>query len=201
MKGLFFNHEFQEVLTWRGVGLRVGCIHPDHQKKIAEGFHNLSPASVRFRFLGSKNDFSKDELQYLTTIDGVNHFALGLEEERYPGRGIGIIRMVRSPREPCQSEVAITIIDDYQKMGIGTFLLRLLILAALERDIHELSFTFMPANEGIQRLIHKMDMPISEKRLHDSIELIMDIRNVNLSRFKAQLVKTLPRIGKFHLET
>jgi GNAT superfamily N-acetyltransferase len=201
MKKLFFNHEFLVPFTWREIELRIGCVHTEHQKKISEGLHNLSSSSIRYRFLGSKNDFSQEELRYLTEIDGMNHFALGVEEQDGKKRGIGIIRMVRSSKDLHQSEVAITVIDDYQKMGLGTFLLRLLILAARERNIDRLSFTFMPTNQGIQKLIQKMGQPLAEIRHHDSVEIIMEISAVNVIQFKSLLVKILPEIENFHLKT
>ena len=126
---------------------------------------------------------------------------MGIQELQGQERGIAIIRMVRSSEYHFQSEVAITVIDEYQRMGLGTLLLRLLSLAAIERSIHELSFTFMPTNSGIYKLIHEVGRPIQGSINHDSIQLILDVQKMNLKEIKSQLVKNLPMIENFHLET
>lgn len=158
----------------------------------------MSPESIRNRFLGSKREFSDQELQYLTTLDGWNHYAIGLEEREGQKRGIAIVRMVRASHDVHEAEVAVTIIDDFQRKGLGSFLLNLIILAAMERDIHTLSFTFLPSNDGIVKIIHKVGVPYAGPQNSDYVQLFLDVKKYDVNEVKARLAKTMPEILNFN---
>lgn len=161
----------------------------------------MGPESIRNRFLGSKRDFSEQELQYLTVLDGWNHYAFGIEEREKLKRGVGIIRLVRSSHSEKEAEIAITIIDEYQRMGLGEFLLNLIILAAMERDIEILSFTFLPQNTSIHRLVKKAGVPIPGPHNQDYTQLFLDVKKLDVEKIKSRLRTILPAIDNFHLKT
>lgn len=185
-------------LSWRNHELRVGSVSPHNKKQISEGLRDMSPESIRYRFLGSKREFTEKELSYLTTLDGHNHYAIGMEE-RETGRGIAIIRMVRSSTDEVEAEVAITIIDDYQKFGLGQVLMKLMILAATERDIERLSFTYLPANEGIIKLLHKIGPVIPGPQTKDFDQSFIELNSLDLTKIKEDLVQFIPDLKGFSL--
>lgn len=198
---LFFNPEFKSDFDWKErYRLRAGSVLPHNKKQISYGLRDMSPESIRYRFLGTKKEFTEKELEYLTVVDGINHYAIGIEERDNLKRGVAIIRLVRSSEAPQEAEIAITIIDDYQKKGLGIFLLDLMILAASERNIERLSFTFLPSNEGIVRLIEKVGTPLAGAHTHDYDQLFLEVKSLDLAIIKARLLKTLPVIGTFHSE-
>lgn len=198
---LFFTPEFSSEFEWNSFHFRVGSVRPHNKKQISDGLRDMSPETIRYRFLGSKRDFSERELQYLTVLDGWNHYAIGIEEREKLKRGVGIVRMVRSSHSETEAEIAITIIDEYQKMGLGTFFLDLIMLAALERKIETLSFTFLPQNEAIAKLINRAGIPIPGLHNQDYVQLFLDLRTVDVNGIKTRLAKTLPSIGTFRLKT
>lgn len=153
---MIFHEGFTSSIYLQGDKLIVASVRPENKAQIDEGLHYLSSESIRNRFMGSKKKFTPEELSYLTELDGWNHSALGVMESSGARRGVGIIRMVRSSQNPAEAEVAITIIDEYQKRGLGTILLSFMILAAKEREIHQLSFTYFPQNQGIEKLLRKV---------------------------------------------
>lgn len=57
------------------------------------------------------------------------------------------------------------------------YLLDLMIQAAREREITTFSFTFLPQNEGIIKLIHKYGNPETE-RSHDSMRMVIQITRI-----------------------
>lgn len=188
--------------VWRErFSLRVGSVRPHNKKQISDGIRDMSPESIRNRFLGSKRDFSEQELQYLTQLDGWNHYAIGIEELEGKKRGVAIVRLVRASHTDKEAEVAITIIDDYQRRGLGTLLMNLIILAAMERDVERLSFTFLPQNDGIVRLIQKAGVPVPGPHNQDYVQLFLEMKNFTEEEIKARLRKTLPEIDTFHLGT
>lgn len=202
MRDLFFTPDIKMDFDWKGkYHLRAGSVQPHNKKQISEGLRDMSPESIRNRFLGSKREFSEQELQYLTTLDGWNHYAFGIEEREQSRRGVGLIRLVRSSHSETEAEIAITIIDQYQKLGLGSFLLNIIILAALERKIETLSFTFLPQNDAIVKLVKKAGIPIPGPHSHDYVQLFLDLKKMDVEQIKSQLDSTLPAIGTFHLKT
>lgn len=201
VQNLFFSPQFITDFEWKDYALRIGSVLPSNKRDISEGLRYMSPESIRYRFLGSKKEFTEKELEYLTVLDGWNHYAIGILEQHDPKRGIAIIRLVRSSKNPQEAEIAITIIDDYQRKGLGTFLMNLMLLAARERDINLLTFTFLPQNEGIIHLIERLGPPVTKEFSHYYVQLSMDISELDIEAIKSRLVKTLPMIGTFHLKT
>lgn len=119
-----------------GTAIRIRPLAPKDKERIAEGWTHLSTNTRYLRFLHPKAKLSKWELAYLTEIDYVNHFAWGVELVDDPGHlGIGIARYIRDTTEPTVAEVAITIVDDYQRLGLGRLLLQAIIEAARENGI------------------------------------------------------------------
>lgn len=198
---LFFSPEFSLEFEWKMHNFRVGSVRPHNKKQISDGLRDMSPETIRYRFLGSKRDFSGRELQYLTVLDGWNHYAIGIEKRDKSKRGVGIVRMVRASHSETEAEIAITIIDEYQKIGLGSFFLDLIILAAFERKVERLSFTFLPQNQAIVKLIKQAGPPVSGLHNQDYVQHFLDLKTVNLEEIKTRLAKTLPLIDGFDLKT
>jgi acetyltransferase len=196
MDELSFNRNFRCDLDWHGRHhLRLGTILPENRGQISRGLRDLSHDSIRNRFMGSKKEFSDKELEYLTNFDGRNHYAIGLEERERPHRGVAIARLVRSSSDPHEAEIAVTIIDEYQRLGLGNLLMKLITLAAAERDITRLSFTFLPNNEPIVRLIHRLGPTYkASKSDWDCEHLLMDIKNLDLAAIKKEVRELVPGI-------
>lgn len=200
LKDLFFTPEIKIDFDWRNkFHLRAGSVRPQNKKQIADGLRDMSPESIRNRFLGSKRAFTDKELQYLTVLDGWNHYAIGIEERENLKRGVAIIRLVRSSHSETEGEVAITIIDEYQKQGLGSFLMDLIILAAIERNFETLSFTFLPQNEAIVKLITRAGIPVPGMHSKDYVQLFLNLKTVNVSELIGRLSPVLPSIKKFPL--
>lgn len=150
---MLLDQSFRKEFQWRGKKLRVGFLLPEARAKISASLQLMSKETIRHRFFGIKNGFTDRELKHLTEIDGYNHFALGVEEVDAPERGIAVIRMVRDDIKTNEAEIAVLIVDEYQKQGLGKFLMNLCVLAAVERSIDVFRFSFLPDNTGIRQLI------------------------------------------------
>lgn len=126
--GLATGRRLMRVPEGRPVVLRDGSavlIRPVRSADaplLADGFARLSPASRQMRFLGVKKELSAAELRYLTDVDHHDHEAL-VALDRADGQGVGIARYVRDADDPQAAEIAVTIVDDWQRRGLGTKLL------------------------------------------------------------------------------
>jgi GNAT superfamily N-acetyltransferase len=194
---MIFGPEFRKTFELRGTKFHIASLTPADRAQIQAGLKYMSHESIRNRFMGSKREFSEKELDYLTSLDGINHYAIGVEEADAPHRGVGVIRMVRSETDSTEAEVAITIIDEYQQKGLGSFLLDVLTLAALERGISAFSFTFFAQNEGIIRLIKKKGTP-KITRSHDSVRMLLSLKEMNEQAIQLRVRSILPAIDNGH---
>ncbi len=118
-----------------GTPVLVRPIGPSDRALIQQGFHSLSEESRLRRFLVPTSMLTEPELDYLTHLDYWDHFAWGAVRADRPTEGMGVARYIRLQSEPGVAEAAVTVVDVYQRRGLGTFLLGLLTAAALTAGI------------------------------------------------------------------
>lgn len=78
----------------------------------------LSDTSRYRRFLSPDGRLSESELRYFTEVDH-DHEALVAIDSR-AGEGVGVARCNRSREDPPAAELAIAVVDDWQRRGVGT---------------------------------------------------------------------------------
>jgi GNAT superfamily N-acetyltransferase len=123
-----------------GSRVLVRPIVPSDRAQLEAGYRTLSPRSRHTRFFAPPSELSDADLDYLTQLDYRNHCALGAFMLDEPGTpGVAVARYVRDPDDPSSAEVAVTVLDDYQRRGIGTLLTWLLASEAAARGVR----TFM----------------------------------------------------------
>jgi RimJ/RimL family protein N-acetyltransferase len=112
----------------------VRPIAPGDKRLLAEAFERLSAESRRRRFLTPATDLSSEDLAYLTEVDHTRHEAL-VAIDPADGSIVGSARYVQVPREREAAEVAVAVVDDWQRRGVATALLSALSKRAHENDI------------------------------------------------------------------
>jgi GNAT superfamily N-acetyltransferase len=134
-------------------------VYPEDKQMLVNGMARLSPESRHARSLNDKSALSEAELQYLTELDGHNQFAIGAARPLPDGReeGIGIARCVRLREDPQVAEPAIIVIDEYQRRGVGTALLRRLVEAARERGIRRFRCDFLTDNRKVGSIFDDLE--------------------------------------------
>ena len=104
----------------------------------------------RLRFISPKPSLSPRELAYLVNVDGHNHEALGASDHA-SGQGVGVARFIRLTEEPEVAEVAVTVIDSWQRRGLGTLLLEHLADQARAQGITHFSALDLEREHGCAR--------------------------------------------------
>ena len=103
---------------------------PTDRDQLVTMFEQLSPESRRRRFLAPMTHLSDSMLRQLVDeVDGIDHVALVLAVEG-PGDEydpIAIGRMVRYEDLPDAADLAVTVRDDWQRRGVATALLEVLV--------------------------------------------------------------------------
>lgn len=184
---MLFNQSFHQLISWNNEIYTLGAILPDNQNDINQGMKELSTQSVRNRFLGAKKELTKRELEYLTTLDGFNHFALGLKNLK--NEGIGVARMVKDQQDTNQTEIAITIIDRYHGKGLGTLLYQMILLAAYERGADTISVHLLRENQQMQKIVTKIGKRERTLYEHELVTYFIKLSENDILPIRALLEK------------
>lgn len=142
-----------------GTTVRIRAVSPADRPLLARGFEQLSPASRYLRFLAPESALSEQELDYLTTCDGVAHFAIGAVGLGPDGfeQPLAIARFVRLAPTSEVAEPAIAVVDAQQGKGLGKQLMRLLAEAAYERGIRRFRASVLASNSAMQSMLAELD--------------------------------------------
>jgi RimJ/RimL family protein N-acetyltransferase len=114
-----------------GTPILLRTLQPEDREELLRGFARLSTSSRRFRFLAPR------------------------DESRTDHPGIGVARFVRLEQDPGVAEFAITVVDEYQRRGLGTLLLKLLLSAARAVGVRTLRGFLLADNLGMIQLLKK----------------------------------------------
>lgn len=159
--GLQLDGSFNRIAMLSGGRLvRLRWIRATDAALLREGFTRLSEESRRMRFFVALRRLSDDAVRYLTEVDGFDHaalVALSMPEEGAPERGLGVARFVRTKEDAAKAELAVTVADDFQRLGLGTLLLLTVAAAARERGVSTFTMNVLWANVKVRRLLQKLD--------------------------------------------
>ena len=158
-----------------GTQLYVRHIKPGDKDLLGKAWLQLSERSQQRRFLAPKPVLTKRDLRYLTEIDGHNHVALVAVRLDAPKRLVAVARYVRLPDDPHTAEVAVTVADSMQGMGIGTQLGVLLADEARGRGVLRFSASILSDNKPALRLISRMGRRLDSHVDHGVSDLVTDL--------------------------
>lgn len=131
-------------------------ILPGDKGALKQGMEMLSPESRYHRFFAAVDHLSPAMLRYFTEIDYHDHFAwMAILPDTTPPLGIGVARYIRLPNDPEAAEAAVTVVDDYQRHGIGSALLRVLARSAIEHGIRRFVMAVLGENEAMLQLVQE----------------------------------------------
>ena len=144
----------EEIPLRDGSTALVRPIEPGDGERLREIWNGMSGLSRRRRFLApTAGDVSDEDLQYLVDVDHRRHEALIALDGA--GRGIAVARYVRSPDDPASAEVAVVVVDDWQRRGLATALLDRLTEAARENGIERYSALVAEDNDVVIRALDR----------------------------------------------
>jgi RimJ/RimL family protein N-acetyltransferase len=145
----------QPAVLRDGSAVLIRQVRGDDAALLADGFARLSEQSRQMRFLVAKKILTHAELRYLTEVDHHDHEALGALADG-TDMGVGIARYIRDNRDPRSAEVAVTVVDDWHRRGLGTELLNRLSERARTEGIGRFTALVATDNMPAARLLRKM---------------------------------------------
>ena len=144
----FVARHSAEITLRDGTRVRIRPMLPSDREGLARAYARLSQQSKRMRFFVPLAELTPEMLTELTEVDHVDRAAwLALADAGGRWTGIGVARYIRLRDRPDAAESAVTVVDSYQGHGVGTVLLEVLTLAALENGIRTFVGTVLRDNE------------------------------------------------------
>jgi len=131
-------------------------ITPGDKILLQRGMELLSPESRYRRFFSEIDHLSDEQLRYFTEIDYDNHYAwLATAPDSPETPAVGVARYIRLPDDRTTAEGAVTVIDSYQGLGVGSALLLLLAGSAIQRGVRRFVMFVLGENEPMIGLLHQ----------------------------------------------
>jgi len=138
-----------------GARLRVRPIVPADREPLADAFDRLSDRSRRQRFLAPKPRLSARELDYLTDVDHVTHEALVAIDET-TGDIVGVGRYATGSAGGAAADMALAVVDAWQRRGIGHALVVRVVERARANGITRLTGTALADNLLVRALLDRL---------------------------------------------
>lgn len=165
-----------EIRLPNGLNLRLRRLHRRDRSRLKEFFARCSAEAIRYRFMSSINPASGSLLNYLAEPDGSRHVALivtkGLgKSERVVAEG----RFVVFNERRDTADVALLVVDEFQRQGIGTMLIHQLIRLALRQGVTRFSTDVLPDNRASLSLLRSTCQLLSATASYGSIHLEIQI--------------------------
>lgn len=156
-----------------GSTILIRPVHEGDRDLLARMFERLSHEARRSRFRGRIDTLTEEDLDYLTDVDGYRHDALVAIE---PGdhEAVGVARYVRLPGRRELAEVAVEVVDEWQRRGVATALLLDLTERARAAGVEEYSALVARENEVMSDVLHRLGAePLRESE--DGVEWVIDL--------------------------
>jgi GNAT superfamily N-acetyltransferase len=155
-----------------GRSVTIRALKPEDRSAMLSAVGRVSAQSLYRRFFGPKRGFSEKEVDYFVNVDFINHVALVAsvkegEDDTVIGAGRYIVT------QPGPAEVAFAIVDEYQGQGIGSALLRHLVLIGRESGIRQLAAEVLPENAPMLAMFRKFGFAF--KRGEDAVHVVLDL--------------------------
>jgi GNAT superfamily N-acetyltransferase len=150
-----------EVQLRDGSTVEVRPLRADDKAGLAAGLARLSEQSRYRRFMSPTRRLTKGQLAYLTELDHHDHEAL-VAIDPASRDGLGVARYVRSGDEESEAEFAVAVADDWQRLGLGTALLRALAARAHEEGITRFTGLVQAENRSILELLQTLG-PVEQR--------------------------------------
>jgi len=144
-------------------------------------FDGLRARSRELRFMSPKFRLTVTDLCHLTHVDG--HDRVALVAELPDGRPIGIARFVRNDTDSSAADVAVAVVDRWQRRGIGRQLARALAEYADGVGVRRFTVDMMRKNTGALRLMHHAGdvRPVSVDEYSAEYEVTLSVETTNNS--------------------
>lgn len=169
--------------TRSGKWLTSRLLTPADAPLLVDFFYRLSDETLMRRFHQPKRDVGPDEVReragFLADVDNQTHggAVLALEQGSWGERVVGVARLMRAEgvSDAPEAEAAIVIRDDFHGDGVGTELLRRLVLLARSMKVRTMVANIEATNYPALRLFRKLELPTTASTSRGETTMLVQI--------------------------
>lgn len=152
-------------------------------------FEGLSARSRYLRFHSPTPRLTASARRALADVDGTRHAAVCARVADEP---IGIARIIRTGE--CGAEIAVAVVDRWQRRGVGRHLLEALTEVAARLGVAELHGDVLPDNHAMLALVRRVLPGVRLTREIDTIKLSYPLAWATAEISDADLIESLQGI-------
>lgn len=150
-------HE-RDVELRDGTQVHVRPIRPGDDALLQDTVARMSERSVYFRFFSPLKRLPEAMARKLARVDYQDRFALVAVAREGADEGIlGVARYDRAAGTDA-AEVAVAVVDEVQRQGLGSHLLSMLTQVAAEHGLKTFTLIVLPENQSMLALLRKMGL-------------------------------------------
>ena len=173
------NQFLTEVLT-DGTAVTLRVARADDGPKIRQAFKTLGRETVYSRFFGHKLEVNDAELRRITDADFSRDVALlvtlRLGEEKVVIGGAAYYSITAAPRAG-GAELAFTVVDDYQGLGVASLLMRHIAAIARENNLKSLEADVLACNLPMLAVFRRSGLPMTLRHEGDIVHVALSLQD------------------------
>ena len=171
-----YPEELERYDTLRdGTEIFFRPIKPTDEPALSEMLYSLSEKSVRTRYMTHTMAFPHKDIQRLTNIDYRQDIAIVGVVPRVSGEEIVAIAQYFLDPKTQSAEVAFLVQDEWQRKGMGTFLLDYVTQIARQRGVKTFWAKVLPHNEPMLTIFHNSGYKIKTEFDGDAYDISYDL--------------------------
>jgi acyl-CoA hydrolase/RimJ/RimL family protein N-acetyltransferase len=157
-----------------GVEVRFRAIKPSDEEEMRRLFYRFSDEAVYYRYFSPIKAMPHAKMQEYVNVDFSQTLPIvGLVSNSGEGHIIAEARFVRERHRP-YAEVAFIVDEEYQGLGIATYLLKRLVQLAKKQGIKGFTADVLSTNKGMMKVFEKSGLPIKAKMEYGIYNLTID---------------------------
>jgi GNAT superfamily N-acetyltransferase len=142
------------------LSIRYRAMRPSDEEGMRHLFYRFSDEAVYSRYFHSVSSMPHAKMQEYVNVDWNQIVSIvGLIGEEGKGRIIAEARFIRIPANPL-AEAVFVVDEQYQRLGIASFMYKMMIRLARERRIGGFTAEVLFSNIGIMKVFRKGNLPV-----------------------------------------
>ena len=161
-----------------GLPVTIRAVRPDDRPRLVRAFGELAQEWVRARFFSYKTELRAAELDCVADRDFFTDVMLVAtmrfeDDEIIIGGARYIARDV--PEGTCEAEIAVSVEESYQGLGVAGRLLKHLASIARLCGVSRFVTDVLPENRPMMAVLERSGLPIRRRRLDDSVHVTLGL--------------------------